>query len=189
MSSNSPVSCGFIFSLNAGKIRTLICLMFLLFVFSSFYSSHPLKMTSMLVTYEPKQKQMEIEFRFFCDDFQNSLNKELDQRYNIIEFYGKKEVQQAVDKFISSFVKLSFNGKSISFVCNRSERNADMNTCSFFYTFPNTALSKNNNFTIENKLLLGYFPNQRNVVFLNFPGLGEKLIHFDNNYTKESITF
>jgi hypothetical protein len=159
------------------------------FLLGSFQTAHPLKMSSTLITYSEKTKTINIELRFFCDDFQRCVNQEFNQRYNMMVYYNTAEVKQVVDRFVSANLKITLNESPLVFTCSKAVNNTDMNSFSFFYTYPGSLLQRKNSWLMENKLLLAYFPNQRNIASFNLPNLGERILQFDKDHTLEKLAY
>ncbi len=178
-------------SMNSITIKSLVkfWVVFVYLCLVSFTNRHPLKMSSIHIAYDIKSKTLTVETHFFADDFQKCVNQELNQRYNIIQYYDKPDVQQAVDGFTAKFLKLNLNGTALTLRCNKAQYNADANLFTFFYQFQQATLQKKNILEISNQLFLNYFNDQKNIVILNLPGLSGKLISFDKEYKAESVIF
>ena len=146
----------------------------------------------MVLNYDTKSDVLNMEARFFADDFQKCLNTELNQRLNVIKFYDQPEIQHAMDEFLNKFLKLKLNGMELPLKLDKTQFNPDNNLITGFYQFKKPILKKGklkNILEINNQLLLSYFPAQKNIMVIHLPNIPEQIIYFDKGYTSESIHF
>jgi hypothetical protein len=156
---------------------------------SSFTYIHPLKATSTRITYLPEKKELQVSISVFRDDFQKSLNTELNSRFDLIHYYNSKDATDAVYTFFNKFISISINDKVLSLKYDEVLNDEDKN--SFVYTtiLKNYTFKGKQKIDITNKMLLNYFPNQANVVVINIPDKLKKVIQFDKNLTSETVIF
>ncbi|MDX2173119.1 MAG: DUF6702 family protein [Bacteroidota bacterium] len=170
------------------KLIFKLGLIFFWLVFVSFHSIHPLKATSTRLLYSDAEKQYVLEFEVFRDDFQNCLNQEFNSRYNLYTFYNGEEQLSFVSKFFNTYIHFKINNKLIEIKFKKGVNEDDKN--SFIFTAPITELSAKGNkkLEVENTMLIKYFPNQSNMVIVNFFST-QKMWLFNKDYISDKIVF
>ena len=171
-------------------MRICVSVLFALILGSSFRIVHPLKMSYTIISYSEKDKTLNIENRFFADDFQRCINQEYNQRYDLKRFYNTHEIRAVVDNFTNTYLKIKLNEKILTFNCSNSDYVEDANLFYFRYKLTNIVLKKDNNLVVENRILLNYFKDQKNGLVLNLSkSTVEKTVEFDSEHIYEAIKF
>ena len=165
-------------------------IIYFVFIITTSFKPHPLKMSYSVFTVSAKEKTISIENRFFADDFQKCLNKEYNQKYDFTRFHANKELRGVVDKFTTTYLKMKLNGELLLFSCTNSEYVADANLIYFRYTIKDVSFKKENKLEVSNKILLNYFTDQKNGMAFNLSKvIVDKNIIFDQKYFKETLSF
>ena len=110
--------------------------------------------------------------------------------YDIMHFHTGKEIRSVVDQYTNSHLVLKWNDKLLTFHCKSSVYDEDANLFYFRYSFSAIELKKSNQLSVQNKILLNYFTDQKNGVVYNLTSsISGKTTEFDHSKTTETIHF
>lgn len=87
-----------------------------LFISLFSFKVHPYHVGSMEFNYSQKSKTFEISGRFFMDDLENAINKKYGKNLHFLNSKSEKEMNEALKKYISEYVKLKVNNQFVKLI-------------------------------------------------------------------------
>lgn len=127
----------------------IIVLLNIIIVLSAF-QKHPIKLTAMLIEYDPKTNGLYLECKVFIDDFEKSINKTLTKNINTSN--PSASDKEGINDYFNNYVKLCVNKKKLELKYKSSEVVNTYNV--FLIKFENIKvnLKKGDKFEISNTL-------------------------------------
>ncbi len=147
---------------------------FIIFLASFFNASepHPLKMSVCNVQYHPEKQELQLNFRFFADDFGDHLAHIYRLKQVDLE-NPSPEVLRVIEDYVKNNFTLKINEVPLILIFQKSELvKADLID---LVEFKVEGVEKIQFISIENKLFFDAFLTQRNLVGLEL-GQEEKVI-------------
>lgn len=136
------------------------------------FSVHKFYLSVTEIEYNPENKSLQIISRVFVDD----MEKLLQERYNSELFLTKEkehpDADAFLDKYITQRVKIAVNGEQEKL--HYLGKKYDKDQLILFIEVENVPEIKN--ISVENKILTGLFPDQKNVVHVEFKGKTKSLL-------------
>ncbi|MCX3264113.1 hypothetical protein OQZ29_05115 [Pedobacter agri] len=96
------------------KVRFLIELLFCICFTVSAGIKHPLHVSTTEVSFNQKDKTLEISCRIFSDDFESILAKNYKQKTDLSNPAMKNAMDEMVKKYINSHLQIKANGKAVA---------------------------------------------------------------------------
>lgn len=145
---------------------------------------HPFYVSVVEMEKNTAEKTLEISYKFFTDDFENTLEKKFNTS---LDLYADKD-KASFDKFIPAYINNSFaltiNGilVSLSYIGYEIEKE------SVYCYFEVKNITSVKNIDINNRLLYDYINNQMNIMHISINGKRQsmKLSYPD---TKAALVF
>ncbi len=143
---------------------------------------HPIHLTVTNVDCRPDET--EIIFRFFIDDFENSLNKTLQANCHILS--NKESDNPLIIKYIKKNFSLYYDGENIfkKAKLTRKENEREANSIKLYYTCPATPPQK---IKIHNTFLNNLFKDQKNLLIFSCRNKQEGFTFTHNKTVAEYI--
>ncbi len=140
-----------------------LALLFLVFSLMSYKSIHKYYISSTRIEYVEEKKSIQIITRIFIDDLEAILKErydetiELDRENNIrANFY--------IEKYVKTKFKIDINNKPVQLTFIGTESDTDIVKC--YLEIEN--IKRVNTIKVSNTILFDLFPDQQNVIKLDF---------------------
>lgn len=139
-------------------------LLFFLLVFGllSFSDSflHPLHVSNTEITFNSKQKSVEIECKVFTDDFENALRKQNKTKIDLSSPNLHVEMDAVVKKYLANHLQIKINDQKqlqtyIGFEVDREAVHVFLEI---------EAVKSFDKINVDNRILCDYFEDQMNIV-------------------------
>ena len=135
-----------------------------LFIFLSF--SHPIKLTSSIIRYDPQTQIINMECKVFIDDFSPAIAPNIEQRVNNKSLSSDDLLR--IENYFNTNYKIFIDGDKLPLVINNYKVANNVMTLSF--SISNITLKIGNRLNIENELLFEKFPDlQSNWMTIQIP--------------------
>ena len=161
-----------------GPLLSIVGRVFLLAACSVWLTAflvHPYYMSVTELEYKSADKEIQISSKIFIDDLEYALQEEYKTKVEILNAADQKKNEALLDKFFRKHLKLSVDGKPVSYQLIGFEREEEA-----IWTYLVVKnISKLKSATVFNDLLYNYRDDQINI------------IHFKNNNDRKShrLTF
>lgn len=132
---------------------------------------HPLHVSTTEISFNQKEKSLEISCRIFTDDFENSLAKQYKTKVDLAKPAMQKAMDELVKQYANSHLQYNVNGKNIT--ANYLGFEIDHEATNVYLEIANlTSLQK---LTLTNTILYDLFDDQMNI------------LHVENAGTRKSV--
>ena len=145
---------------------------------------HPFYVSVTEINHNKNAHTLEISSRIFLGDLEHALEKEYNQKVNILKPVDKKKVEQMIAGYVGKHLILSVNGKPVSMNYVGYEIEDDGAWC--YFEVPN--VTKVEQMVIRNDILFKYFPDQTNMIHASAQG-NRKSIKLNNPDSEVSFKF
>ena len=156
-----------------GPLLSIIGRVFLLAACSVWFTAflvHPYYMSVTELEYKSADKEIQISSKIFIDDLEYALQEEYKTKVEILNAVDQKKNEALLDKFFQKHLKLSVDGKPVSYQMIGFEREEEA-----IWTYLVVKnISQLKSATVFNDLLYNYRDDQINI------------IHFKNNNDRKS---
>jgi hypothetical protein len=147
-------------------------------------SAHPIHLSVVNIDYICDSDLIEYSVRLFYDDFQNILNR----KYNTMINFAKEnrmtsKEQESIQKYLNSNLKIMDSNGNIIAPVFLGWKVEEFSVWFFFRAKTRGVI---NSFSIENKLMLDVFMDQKNLLIINKTDI-EKGLEFNQRITYQSI--
>lgn len=136
------------------------------------FSAHKFYLSVTEIEYNSENKSLQIISRVFTDDMEAVLQ----ERYDPEIFLNRKQEYPSADAFLEKYIehrlKIELNGKPQKL--NYLGKKYDNDQLVIFIEVENVPEIKN--ISVENKIFTGLFPDQKNVVHVEFNGKTKSLL-------------
>ncbi len=147
------------------KLHKTLLLLCLLLLSTSFNSLHPIKLTSSLVEFNPKNNIIRIECRVFIDDFTFSMNDTFTKNLNVSDL--TKEDIKGIESYFMRYYKIFINDTIYPLVYTSSEVYKENNVVALKFAKKVPVIKEGDQICIENTLFFedfGFLQSNRIVV-------------------------
>jgi len=143
------------------KILRIPLLALLMFLFFSFVHDYYVSLTQ--IEYVEDKQSLQIITRVDFEDLEYTLQERYDTSIDLTTLDEKASVAQYIERYINDKLMIRLNGKIIRFNFIGKKYDNDQVVC--YLEAEN--IENINSLTVENTVLFGNFPKQRNVIRLN----------------------
>ncbi|AEH00338.1 DUF6702 family protein [Lacinutrix sp. 5H-3-7-4] len=126
----------------------------------AFTAMHKYYVSITKIEYVKEKKSVQIITRIFIDDFEKLLRERYDESIVLASNQDETQIDQYIEKYVLSRLKISINGKLASVQFIGKEYDEDVVQC--YLEIENITAVKT--FEIENKILFDVFSDQKNIV-------------------------
>ena len=132
------------------KCYKIILLLNVLLFCTSFKVSHPIKLTSSLIEYNPETTRIEMECRVFIDDFVYSINDTLTKNINLSNL--SEEDKKGIEAYFEKHFVITINDKKFPLKYRLSKVMEEYNVFSVKFSEAISAIKKGDQICISNTL-------------------------------------
>lgn len=154
--------------------RTIFLGLSILFICGSFGLLHKFYVSITEISYNPKYTSVEIISTIFTDDLERTLNDEFHTKTHLQSEKENPKTNDFIKTYYDKHFFVTINGKRQ--LWRFLGKKYDDDTTKTFIEIPHVALDTVKNITIENRLLIKRFPNQKNIIHLKFDRLKKSFI-------------
>lgn len=152
---------------------------------ASLISSHPIKLTSSLIEYNPETTKLQIECRVFMDDFMNSINNGFNKNINLTKL--TIEDKKRIESYFEEYYVITINGERSPLKYVVSKVMEEHNVCIFKFLQNIAAIKKGDQLCVENRLFFEEFDFlQTNMITVRIPHFVEE-VYFEAMSTNYSL--
>jgi hypothetical protein len=146
----------------------IILFFVLLFGLSSFNTSylHPLHVSTTEITYNSKQKSVEISCKLFTDDFENALRKQYNCKIDLSAPVLHNEMNAIIKKYIQARLQITINNQKQT--QNYIGYEIDREVVNVYLEIESAKPFEKIN--INNRVLYDFFEDQMNIVHIELFG-------------------
>lgn len=146
----------------------IILFLVLLFGLSSFNTSylHPLHVSTTEITYNSKQKSVEIMCKLFNDDFENALRKQYNGKIDLTTPVMHNEMDAVIKKYIQSRLQITINNQKLT--QNYIGYEIDREVVNVYLEIESEKPFEKIN--ISNRILYDFYEDQMNIVHVELFG-------------------
>lgn len=147
--------------------------------------SHPLKLSSSRVQYDPDTGTLGLEARVFVDDFEGSMSRSVLKGGEMAKL-SEKERNRFIEAYFEAYYHIVYNGKQLPMKFESSRILKDANVLIIVFAGAALAIKAGDTLEIRNKLFFQDFgPLQTNRIMIRVPpfGISERHAATINNHT------
>ncbi|HTM97532.1 MAG TPA: DUF6702 family protein [Pedobacter sp.] len=145
---------------------------------------HPLHVSTTEISFNPKEKSLEISCRIFTDDFETILAKSFKTKTDLIKPEMHKEMDALIKKYLATNLKYQVNGKPV--VPNYIGFEIDHEATNVYLEIQNVSTLQRINLT--NSILYDLFDDQMNILHVERASV-RKSARTNYPSTSLSVTF
>ncbi|KZS41587.1 hypothetical protein AWE51_21525 [Aquimarina aggregata] len=150
------------------KFYTIWLLVNVVFFSTSFTSSHPIKLTSSLIEYNPKTSRLQIECRVFIDDFTYSIDGTFTNNINLSNL--SKEDKKGIERYFEKFYPITINDHRFPLKYENSKVLEEHNVFILKFSQEVLPIKKGDQLCVENTLFFEEFAfMQTNMITVRVP--------------------
>lgn len=127
---------------------------------------HPLHVSTTEVSFNPKEKSLEISCRIFTDDFENALTKQYKGKVDLNKPSMQKQMDELIKKYINSRLSFTVNNKNTS--ANYIGFEIDQEATNIYLEITNVANLQT--LSVNNALMYELFDDQMNILHVEKAG-------------------
>lgn len=147
--------------------------------------AHDFHTTFMNLTYQDDEKSFEIDLTVDTEHFEHVINEFSDTTLRLGEPNEHADADKWISKYIRKTIKVQMNGKNIPLELRVKEVNFAETTLHFK---PVKHKRKLKNTSIRNSFMINDFPNQKNLVKINYKGNSKSML-FDYKTLEAEVEF
>ncbi|MEQ9423589.1 MAG: hypothetical protein RJQ09_04165 [Cyclobacteriaceae bacterium] len=124
---------------------------------------HPFHASVADIEYHQDNKSLEISYRMFIDDLEQTLNRRFEGNLNLLDPAQKSNVDDLVNKYLGENLRFWVNGREVEFVYWGSE----MENNAIWTYIEITGITSLEKLEIENSVMLEIFDDQIQLMHVN----------------------
>lgn len=137
------------------------------------------------VNYTKKDKALQFSIHLFIDDLEDALSNSGHKSLKLCTPSENVNSEQYIQKYINDKVKIAVNGKNLALEMLGKETSKDKMAVWCYLEVTNITELKN--LTIDNKLLLEVFNDQKNIVVFTIENKKSTFFIFDHKVTQNQL--
>ena len=150
------------------KLQNSLFLTVVLFFCTAIASSHPVKLTSSLIEYDPETTSLHMECRVFIDDFINSINGSFTNNIDLSNL--SKEDKKGIEDYFIKYFPITINDQRFPLKYKDSKVLEEYNVFILKFSQDVLPIQKGDQLCIDNVLFFEEFDYmQTNMITLRIP--------------------
>ena len=146
--------------------------------------THPFHVSVCEIEHNADNKSLEITHRIFIDDLEEGINRAYVSDFDLYDPHDRDLVDKRIGEYLLDHFKIYLNGKEAS--ANYLGHEADTEAIWCYVEIEKVKSLKV--VTVENSLLMEVFPDQSNIIHINYEG-EVKSIQLAGDKTAEELIF
>lgn len=138
----------------------------------SFYEVHEFYLSVTEIEYKPEKKSLQIISRVFTDDMEGLLKKRYDESVKLTSNKEHPAADKYIEDYINDRVQIFVDGKQIEL--NYLGKEYDLDQLVLYIEAEN--VKPFDKILVQNKILTGLFPDQKNIVHVENKGKTKSLL-------------
>lgn len=148
---------------------------------------HPFYVSVCTIDFNSENRALEIAVKIFTDDFEFALEETTDKKLFLGTPKEPEEADKLIARYLEDHLKISLNDSAIEFNYLGKEVEIDATWCYIeSQAMPSSTLQ--GTITVTNRILLGSFEGQSNIVHIN-AGDTKKSLILNRMQTTDSVDF
>ena len=148
---------------------------------------HAFHLTKTEINFDQKNQTLNLTLHIFIDDLERVVQSSQKEKLFIGTEKENKETDKAIEEYLNKKFSIEIDHKKINTVWVGKETAKDMQA---IYVYLTTSKIKNvQQMHINNTILTEVFPDQKNIVQVNFPNKPQGYVVFDVGKTNSDLKF